>query len=129
MAKAAFDEMIKKTGLDIISDSCGISAAKGVQASENAVKACEKIGLDSIKNHKSKPINNDIIKGTDLFAVMTMSHAMALINMGVKKEKIYILNIADPFGGNTDVYEGCLEQINEQLIILIELIKRQENKA
>lgn len=46
--------------------------------------------------------------------------------MGVPKNKIYILNVSDPFGGNLQVYRDCRDEIRDRLIILLELIKRQE---
>ena len=55
-----------------------------------------------------------------------MAHAQALMAMGVPKNKIYILNVSDPFGGNLQVYRDCRDEIRDRLIILLELIKRQE---
>ncbi len=125
MAKAIFDDIINSTDLNIITDSCGVSATYGLKATQNAIKACNQFGITSISSHISKPINKECITNTDLFVVMTSSHAKVLLSMGVSKEDIYILNVSDPYMGDLDVYLECFDDIKMQLIALIEMIKRQ----
>lgn len=125
MAQAIFTDMSKDSGLDFTVCSAGLYAQNGAPASENAEKACKEIGLD-LNNHRAKSVMDENVNTTDLFAVMTMAHAQALMELGVPKDKIYILNVSDPFGGGLQVYRECRDEIRDRLIVLLELIKRQE---
>lgn len=125
MAQAIFTDMAKDCGIDFTTGSAGLHAQNGMPASENAVLACGEIGLD-LSGHSSKSIRNEDLTAVDLFVVMTMAHAQALMAMGVPNNKIYILNVSDPFGGNLQVYRDCRDEIRDRLIILLELIKRQK---
>ena len=125
MAQAIFTDMAKECGIDFVTGSAGLHAQDGTPASEYAVLACVETGLD-ISGHSSKSIRDEDFSSVDLFVVMTMAHAQALMAMGVPKNKIYILNVSDPFGGNLQVYRDCRDEIRDRLIILLELIKRQE---
>lgn len=125
MAQAIFTNMAKECGIDFTTGSAGLHAQNGTPASEYAVLACGETGID-ISAHSSKSIRDEDFSSVDLFVVMTMAHAQALMTMGVPKNKIYILNVSDPFGGSLQVYRDCREEIRDRLIILLELIKRQE---
>lgn len=125
MAQAIFTDMAKDCGIDFTTGSAGLHAQNGIPASENAVHACREIGLD-LSGHSSKSIRDEDLTAVDLFVVMTMAHAQVLMAMGVPKDKIYILNVSDPFGGNLQVYRDCRDEIRDRLIILLELIKRQK---
>lgn len=125
MAQAIFTDMAKDSGIAFTVCSAGIHAQNGDPASENAVTACEETGLD-LKHHRAKSVMDENLNTTDLFVVMTMTHAQALMELGVPKDKIYILNVSDPFGGSLQVYRDCRDEIRDRLIVLLELIKRQE---
>lgn len=124
MAQAIFTDMAKGSGIDFNISSAGLHAQDGAHASENAVLACRETGLD-LSGHTSRAVSGEDIASADLFAVMTMPHAQALMAMGVPKDKIYILNVSDPFGGDLQVYRDCRDEIRDRLIVLLELIKRQ----
>lgn len=125
MAQAIFTDMAKDSGIAFTVCSAGLHAQNGAPASENAVTACEETGLD-LKHHRAKSVMDENLNTTDLFVVMTMTHAQALMELGVPKDKIYILNVSDPFGGSLQVYRDCRDEIRDRLIVLLELIKRQE---
>ena len=59
----------------------------------------------------------------DLFAAMTMDHAEMLMNLGVPKNKIYVMDILDPYGGNQETYDKCCKAIKLSTEHLAELIK------
>lgn len=124
MAQAVFADMAKGGGIDFNVSSAGLHAQNGAHASENAVLACREMSLD-LSGHTSRSVSGEDFSSVDLFAVMTMSHAQALMAMGVPKDKIYILNVSDPFGGDLQVYRDCRDEIRDRLIVLLELIKRQ----
>lgn len=125
MAQAIFTDMAKQSGIVFTVCSAGLYAQNEAPASENAVKACAEIGLD-LKNHRAKSVMDENLNTTDLFVCMTMEHAQKLMELGVPKDKIYILNVSDPFGGGLQVYRDCRDEIRDRLIVLLELIKRQE---
>lgn len=99
----------------------------GQPAAEYAIEACKALGAD-LSAHRSKSLLQEDLASVDLFVVMTMQHAQALMKLGVAKNKIYILHVSDPFGGNLETYTQCCEEIRKQLAVLLELIKKQEQK-
>ncbi len=129
MAEGIFKEFIKqnKKLAEISVSSAGLMANQGEKASENAVIASKKYGAD-ISAHKATQLTPEILETTDLFVCMTMNHAQALINGDVPSEKIYVLNVNDPYGGNINTYHECCRQIYEQLLILAEMLVRKNDK-
>ena len=110
---------------NIKAESAGLTAEIGAAASVNSVKVCmEDYGID-ISSHKSRQLTENIIENTDLFVCMTMGHAQALMGFGVPKNKIYVLDVSDPYGGNIGIYRQCCRQIYEKLQKLAELIRRK----
>lgn len=122
MAAGLFEKIVREKNLKNINIlSAGISADNASNATQNAIKACEKLGVD-LKNHVSKSIFDVNLGQIDRFIVMTNLHRSFLINLGVKNEKIFVLGeqISDPFGGSLDVYERCRDQIFDALCDLSE---------
>lgn len=128
MAEGIFKSFTKDSPVNFEIKSAGLSAIDGERVSENSVKACRDIGVD-ISGHTATNIKNDDLKDTDLFVVMTMSHAKALMTSGVPQNKIYILNVEDPYGGSLEIYKECCESIKSQLLILLEIIERHNGKV
>lgn len=127
MAQALFTQMAQDSGITFTASSAGLAAMPGQPAAEYAVKACKALGAD-LSAHRSKSLLQEDLASTDLFVVMTMQHAQALMKLGVAKNKIYILYVPDPFGGNLETYTQCCKEIRRQLATLLELIKKQEQK-
>lgn len=98
----------KYSNCDITVSSAGVSASNGTPPSENAVIVCKEFGID-ISGYKSKSLSHETISITDIFTVMTKSHAEILKLYGIPEEKITILGngIPDPFGGNIEIYRNC----------------------
>ena len=91
--------------------SVGLSTVDGLPVTDKSVTACAEIGID-ISHHTSKQIDLQTLQGTDIFFVMTASHALALQNMGVSESKIYIPNaVADPYGADIEVYRKCRDML------------------
>lgn len=126
MAEGIFKEFLKiNSKLSAITvSSAGLMANNGDLVAENAVNACKEYNAD-ISAHKAKQITIEMLDNTDLFVCMTMNHAQALISGNVPKDKIYVLNINDPYGGDLVTYQNCCNQIYEQLIILAEILARK----
>lgn len=130
MAEAIFQSMAQNAGLDCNAKSAGIAVGtEGRQASAEAVEALKKMGVD-LSGHSSSSIRRVELDSVDLFVAMTMEHANMLMNLGVPKNKIYVMNIPDPFGGSQQTYDECSERISGEVEKLIALIKdNNEGKA
>lgn len=127
MAQAIFERLAAKNGLDCKSESAGVAVGvEGRAATPEAAQAVKRFGAD-ISEHKSRSIRAVDIEAVDLFAAATMEHASMLANLGIAKNKIFVMNIPDPFGGSQEVYDGCCEAIKKSVEHLIELIK-ENNK-
>lgn len=127
MAEGIFKELVKNKDRAYNAFSCGIFAADGDLPTKEAVAACSELNID-ISNHKSKNIMDMDASIIDLFVVMTENHAQLLLTFGVPQNKIYILNVSDPFGGSIEVYRNCCNEIKEKLVELLSLIERKEEK-
>ena len=122
MAEGIFKKIVAEKNLKNINvSSAGIAADNRSGATENAVKVCQEWNVD-LKSHVSKSIFDVNVENIDSFFVMTQSHRDFLINLGVKKERIFVLGsqIPDPFGGNIEVYAQCRNQIYRAISELIE---------
>ncbi len=128
MAQAIFCDISKKEKLGCVGESAGIAVgAEGRAATAQAVKALERLGID-ISQHKSKSVRSIKPEEFDLFVAMTEDHAEMLMNLGVPKNKIYIMNIPDPFGGSQEIYDLCCKSIISETERLAELIKKNNEQ-
>lgn len=118
MAEGILKSISEKEGLDIISESAGISAFTGDEVSENAVKAAKKYGCD-ISSHRARRVSSYLIDEADLVVCMTQSHKNALSPFVPPEKLIAFSDITDPYGGDERVYSECAERIYEQIQRLI----------
>ena len=129
MAECAFEDMLKKEGVEGVEvESRGVVAAVGKPMSENAVKALEKKGIPVKKDHVATQITTDDILGADLVICMTERHKMRLGNLPkvfTLGQLTHSIDVADPFGGDEETYEKCLDEIIDDLKKLMPIIKRQ----
>ncbi len=128
MAEGIARELIRKRYPDsrITVSSAGLSTFNGIPASQHSVDVCEEIGID-ISAHRSQRLNPEIASDTDLFAVMTRSHAQILEQYGIPREKTAVLGgeISDPFGGDEETYRGCRDEIREAVDQLLQNVASQ----
>lgn len=128
MAQAIFESLAAKSGLSCKSESAGVAVGvEGRAATGEAVQAVKKLGID-LSNHKSRSIRCVDTGSVDLFVAMTMEHATMLLNLGVPKNKIFVMNIPDPYGGSQEIYDHCCEAIKNSVEHLIELIKENNEE-
>ena len=123
MAEGLFKKIIEEKKLDgITCSSCGIYAFAGDSATSEAVEAVRGMDVD-ISAHRSRPFSEYIADETDLFVCMTPSHAQAVKSVA-PTNKITVLGggIADPYGGDSENYLSCAEEIQYHLEILADLI-------
>jgi protein-tyrosine phosphatase len=135
MAEGIFNSRVERDGEargKIISSSAGISAYGGECASESSIKVLkDEYGID-ITAHRSRPLNDKMIKDSDLILTMTREHKRAILSRFTEltekvftlkefveyseKDKIteeynFKLDILDPFGMPVQVYKRCAEEI------------------
>lgn len=104
-------------------DSAGVSAVDGARASEGAVDAAAARGVD-ISGHTAKRLTPALIRRADLILVMQRAHMRRVLETCPSRtEHVMLLtelgephgrsgeDIADPAGGNADVYQRCYSQM------------------
>lgn len=120
MAAALFNKIAVKRGLDVRIESAGIFANEGETASNEAIIAMKKYGIDLLGHH-AQNVNTELLVKSDLILTMTAAHKMVIEPSA--QDKTYTLcefagidgDIPDPFGGDIDEYEECAEKIEEAL--------------
>jgi protein-tyrosine-phosphatase len=121
MAKVIPEQMLKAKGqLSTFGvDSTAYDSPTYEGASNNAREDIRKIfGVDLLASHRAKKITPDLMRQADLILVMG-----ARMKRGLPPGKTWTLNefagrsgdVADPFGGNLDVYLRCAREITTAL--------------
>ena len=116
--------------------SAGVFAAQGVMASQHSVEALAEWDID-LSPHRSQPLTADLVKGSDIIAVMTEGHRREVLNQFPEAaERVYLLtafgtgegapDISDPIGLSLHVYRSVRDQIDSALADLILWIREQE---
>ncbi len=127
MAAAIMNKIATENDLDIRIESAGIFAQEGESASENAIDAMKKYGID-LSFHRTKTITAQLINQCDLILTMTQAHKQVLEPMA--KGKVFTLleysgsegDIQDPFGGDIDEYMETAQEIYDALVDIAEKI-------
>ena len=112
--------------------SCGVFAEDGARASSKSIEILkEKYNVD-LTQHKATHIRNSNIEEMDLILCMTLAHKIMVVQMYPKlKDKIYTLkeyakmqdmDIKDPWGLSSEVYERVAKEINDCIEIMIQTI-------
>jgi protein-tyrosine phosphatase len=107
--------------------SAGVGATWGAPASEGSLRAAARHGLD-LSEHRSRPIDDDLARWSDLILVMSPAHLLRLAELGVAG-KAALLDafargedeggdasgggIPDPFGGDDRDYEDTYLMLEE----------------
>lgn len=110
--------------------SAGLAAFPGQDAAENVKQLLNEQGI--LVDHKSQPVTPELMEWADLVLTMTEAHMHHLQEQFPdKKDVIYTLktyvdpkhenpNISDPFGGNKEVYESTMHEIEAWLERFVE---------
>lgn len=100
-----------KTLAGMEADSCGLAAVSGAAATEQAVAVAQEYGFD-LSLHRAKPVTAEAVRWADRIFVMSPQHRVLLTQLFPQaQDKISVLHIADPYGGNVDTYRTCMKQI------------------
>ncbi len=123
MAAALFSARLKSDGLhpeQWLVDSAGTWAYDGQSASQNAILAMQKRGLD-IRSHRSKTVSSYLLEMFDLILVMEPGHKEALqVEFPHLASRIYLLSemagehlpIEDPYGAALEEYEKTADEMD-----------------
>lgn len=116
MAQGLFEHISIKYNIKSMFSSAGLGFCGNSSVSSKAVTVCNEVGVD-ISRHKPRTLREYDIEITDIFVVMTETHAKALIDIGVPKNKIYVLGggIPDPYGYDLLTYRHCRNMISDGL--------------
>ncbi len=103
--------------------SAGVASPLGMEPSENAVQVMKESGID-ISGHKSRPLNQDLIKDADLIFTMEQKHKdLILEEMPRASSKTYVLNIEDPISKPVETYSQVLEVLKKSLPRILKLLE------
>ena len=124
MAEGLFRHAVKaRGGYRVI--SAGVGAINGQSPSTHAVSALRQLGID-ITGQRSRMLTGAMVQEADYIFGMTRGHVEAVTLLYPQaEEKTFVLrefddtldfwekDIADPIGGNLDVYLNCRDQIEQ----------------
>lgn len=99
--------------------SAGVAASPDSPASEESVAVATEFGAD-LGEHRSRPVNPQLLAAADEIIAMTRGHAHALLTRypGAGPEPRLLCGDADlddPIGAGLDVYRDCARTIRSQL--------------
>lgn len=115
-------------------ESAGIAALDGTKASNNSLKALEKVELD-LSKHRSKMLTQGLIDRSFAIFGMTQSHVQA-IQMHFNPTAPYIARmrefnpdaereIIDPIGMDLQAYEACRDSMVEAIPYILEFLRNE----
>ena len=130
MAEAIFREKMKETEIEV--RSAGVAAFDGQRASEYARKVLKERQIPH--HHSAQRLSRDLVEWSDLILTMTAGHkAYVLQSFPNSQQKVFTLkeytgsqdgyDIADPYGGNLEIYRYCAYEIELVLEKLEEKLK------
>jgi protein-tyrosine phosphatase len=100
--------------------SAGLSAAKGLPASPEAVELIDERGGE-LSGHSSRPLTPALLSQADYVFTMTVNHRMAIVQQHPElARRVQTLapdgtDIVDPIGCGPDEYRRCADQIGGYL--------------
>ena len=131
MAAAVFNNIVMKKNINAFADSTGISTVAGLPATENAVLALEKTGID-LSNHLSKPVTPELLNESDKIICITKSHMNAILSSAPELSgKCSVLGngIDDPYGMPLEEYIITRDEISSAVKKLVEEISNDDKEA
>lgn len=118
--------------------SAGIYAYEQAPANDNAIKALEDRDIRLV--HSAQIVTKEIMAWADLVLTMTVAHKQALIETypqyesktftlieyatSSEQDNTTIKDIADPFGGNLDIYKQTVLEIEKYIDNIVQKMNR-----
>lgn len=113
--------------------SAGVAAYPGDRASDNAVRALKKVGIQ-LEDHQSQPVSRELLAESLVVFCMTENHRH-LLNAEFPNlhEHLYLIRefvppgkgreIPDPFGGDLEAYEACRDNMVEAIPPILRFLR------
>ena len=98
---------------DMQTDSAGLAVVENA-ACENAVLAMRELGIE-LSGHVPRPATAALLQAADRICCMSGAQRDTLIAAGVAKERIMVLDVADPYGGSIAAYRQCRDELAEKI--------------
>jgi protein-tyrosine-phosphatase len=109
---------------DIEATSAGTFAGPGCSASANSVATMKANGID-ISEHRSSPLSMELIESADIIIALSSSHRMQIGQIApfaLAKTRLLMefsdanrTDVPDPFGGDSEEYNSCFEEMRPAL--------------
>ncbi len=140
MAEGLFRHAVKGKG-DFRVLSAGVGAINGQSPSTHAVTGLKQLGID-IARQRSRMLTGAMVQEADYIFGMTRGHVEAVTLLYPQAEqKTFVLrefddtldfwekDIADPIGGNLDVYLNCRDQIEQGIESMLRGVEQDGDGA
>ena len=138
MAESIFNSLLEEHGLaaEFRGASAGTAAAPGSPAAQHAVETMAADGLN-LEDHQSTPVTEEIVAEAALILTMTQGHKSEMIRRFPEAAgRVYTLGeyagepfgadweVADPIGGDRQVYEACSRDLCSALVQVVDRLKK-----
>ena len=125
LAAALAEREIVSLGWPVEVVSAGVSAARGLPASQGSLEVGARHGLD-LSGHLSRPTDDEVLEWANLILVMSPGHLLRLAQLGVAGKAALLdafanggegegAEVPDPFGGDERHYEETYQTL-ERLV-------------
>lgn len=120
-------------GWELTVKSAGTWALPGMGASEHAVEAMRRRGLD-LSSHRSQVVAPDLLSTADLILTMTARHKTQVLEMAPGLAgRVYTLSeyagssseVPDPFGGSVEDYVRTADMLEKLLQRVVERLVKE----
>ena len=131
MAEGLFKKLVGRRG-DIVVQSAGVSASRGLPASNDAVSALARDGIN-LSTFRSQPVSDELVqKATHIF-VMTRDHKRLLElfypeaagkTRLIREFESGSPDVPDPIGLGRETYEQCRDTLKKALPSVLKFIEK-----
>ena len=136
MAEGLFRKLLSGRN-DIRVNSAGMSAGRGMPASQDAIQALSVDGVD-LASFRSQPVSEALVRAASHIFVMTRDHKhMIELLFPEACEKTYLLrefepgapDVPDPIGLGRETYDRCRDTLKKALPNILRFIENQNMTA
>jgi len=138
MTQVIAEDVFARAGITARCSSAGVAASPGSPASDGARSAAAANGL-CLDAHASQPVTKADISAADLVLTMTGSHCDCILGQYPQHNgKIYPIygyvrgeafDVQDPFGGGTEGYRLCFDELRGLIEQLADIIIYETGKT
>ncbi len=124
MAEGLLKKLLAEKGIKNIKViSAGVSALPEVSPTRETIEVLQKEGID-VSDYKTKVLTEEMLKTADIIFVMQEYHK-DVISKRVPwvKERIFVLDVADPIGRPLNIYQDYFELIKKEMPKVMKRIK------